>query len=359
MKFTYKSLLILFLIPSVVFGINDKKKHEKSRTIKKEFKVNSDANLNIDNKFGDVKITTWNRNEITIEVEIIVEGNDLDEVEDRLESVDIKFESTANYVAAKTFLENNNNSWSFWKKKNRISFKINYTVKMPISNSLEVDNDYGGIYLDNLEGKASINCDYGKVYIDKLSAENNNINLDYCSTSNIGFMKSGNVNIDYSKLTIEDSEELDVNSDYSTVKVLKTDVITFNSDYGSVYIDEAISIDGNSDYASMRFGTIKKSLIINTDYGGLSVDKIEKGFDSVIIDGEYAGIKIGVDYNASFTFEMDLQYAGLSIDKDKVNYTKKISKNSKKYYEGTYGNGNAKSSIKIRSQFGGVSIRNK
>lgn len=357
MKSIYKITFIFLLFPLLTSANIDGKKQEKSRTISKEFKVNADAKVAINNKYGDLNITTWDKNRVEIEVTITVKGDDLVTVEDRLESIDVEFEASSSFVSAKTIFETENSGWSFWKKSKNLSYKINYKVKMPKTNDVDLDNDYGSIYLGDLSGIADINCDYGKITVGELSANNNNINLDYCSYSNIDYMKSGNINVDYSKITIDETENAKVNADYSTVKLGKTGNIDFNIDYGSISIDEAVDVDGNSDYASMRFGTISKNLTIDTDYGSISVDNLAKDFESVVIDGQYAGIKIGVEANAVFDFELDLQYAGFKSNNDKIEYYKKISKSSKKYYEGKYGKGNSNSKIKIRSQYGGVSIK--
>ncbi|WP_439132710.1 hypothetical protein [Polaribacter sp.] len=357
MKFTSKIIFLCMLLPFFTSANVNDRKEEKSKKITKAYTVSSDAKVAISNKYGDLNIVTWNKNKIEFEITITVKGNDLDDVEERLESIDVAFEASNNYVAAKTILEKNQNGWSFWKKSSNLSYKINYKVKIPNTNSVDLNNDYGSIYLGNLYGKAAINCDYGKIVVGELAAENNSINLDYCSSSSIDFIKSGAINVDYSKISIEKSEDLQVNEDYSTINIGKTENIVFNADYGSIRIDEAVHVKGNSDYASMQLGTIYKNLNIETDYGGISVKRIANGFESVVIDGQYAGIKIGVDEDIVFKFELDLQYAGFRYDDENVNFSKKISKNSKKYYEGKFGQGNANASIKIRSQYGGVSIK--
>lgn len=358
MKSIYKITFLFLLVPFLTSANIDGKKEEKTKKINKEYSVNANAKVAIDNRYGDLNVVTWNKNKVEIEVTITVKGNDLDAIEEKLESIDIDFEGSASFVSAKTIFEKGQkSSWSFWKKNNNLSYKIDYKVKIPNTNTVDLNNDYGSIYLGNLAGKANINCDYGKIIVGELSANNNNINLDYCSSSTIDFMKSGNINVDYSKITVEKAENLNVNEDYSTIKIVKTENIQFNADYGSITIDEAVNVNGNSDYASMRLGTIYKNLEIDTDYGGLSVQRLVRGFESVIIDGQYAGIKIGVDEDAVFDFEMDLQYASFRYDDDKIEFAKKISKNSKKYYEGKFGNGSSNSIIKIRSQYGGVSIK--
>ena len=357
MKFIYKITLVLLLVPLVTAAKVVKKKHEKSKVIKKEFVVNTDAKVALNNRYGNLNITTWNQNRVEIEVTITVKGNDIEDIEDRLSTIDVAFNASSSLIEAKTIFEKKNNNWSWWKKNDNINYKINYVVKMPKSNSVDLDNDYGSIYLDNLEGNADISCDYGKIDIGELSAENNRIKLEYCSTSSIRFMKSGDINVDYSKITLDKTQKVRVNADYSAVRLGEANNVDFNSDYGPISIQEAERVHGNSDYASMRFGEIKEELIIETDYGSISVDKLAKGFKNVDIDGQYAGIKIGVENGAAFNFEIDLQYAGLNRGNDQIEFLKKISKNTSKYYEGKYGKGSSSARLKIRSQYGGVSLK--
>lgn len=356
MKYLYKITFLLFLLPAIALANPVKKKHEKSKVIKKEFSVNADAKVALQNRYGNLNITTWNENMVEIEVTITVKGNDLDDVEDKLSSINVAFNASSSLVEAETLFEKNNSNWSWWKKSKNLNYIINYRVKMPKSNAVDLNNDYGNIYLDHLNGKAAINCDYGKIDIGKLSATDNKINLEYCTSSTINFMKNGHVNIDYSKLTIDNAKTLTVNADYSTFKVGIVKDISFNFDYGAVAIEEATEVKGNSDYTSMRFGTITKKLDVETDYGAISIKKLAKNFENVSIDAQYASVKIGVEYDIAFTFEIDLQYAGFSRNDEQLEFFKRISKTTSKYYEGKYGKGTTNAKLKIRSQYGGVSI---
>ncbi|MGK0411886.1 MAG: hypothetical protein ACJA1B_000070 [Polaribacter sp.] len=357
MIYIYKITLLFLLFPLITSANTDEKKHEKSKTIKKEYTVNKDATVALDNKYGNLNITTWDKNRVEIEVTITVKGDDLDSVEDKLESIDVTFENSASWVSAKTNFGKEKKSWSFWGTNKNINYQINYRVKIPKTNSVDLDNDYGNIYLGDLSGKADINCDYGKISLGELSADDNSINLDYCSSSNIVFMHSGNVNLDYSKITIEKAGTLKVNMDYSTLKIETVENINFNGDYGSIAIDEATHVDGNSDYLSMSFGTILKNFTVDTDYGAIAIKRLAKDFETVDINSEYTGIRIGVNADTVFDFTLDLQYASFKTDDDNVEFYKKITKSSKNYYEGKFGKGNSNSSIKIKSQYGGVSIK--
>lgn len=358
MKSIYKLTILLLLVPTIALGNNDtdKKRHEKSKKVSKSFDVNSNASLNISNKYGDINVTTWNKNTIEIDVKVTVKGNDLDEVEDQLEKINIYFNSTTSLVEAKTRFGKNKSNWNFWKKSRKISYQIDYTVKMPVTNNVGLNNDYGSISLDELEGEASINCDYGKIMIGDLKGSNSDINLDYCSTSTIKSMKDANVNVDYSKLTIEKSDGIKLNADYSTIKMNSITDLTFNADYGSINVGDVVNANGNGDYTGLKFGTVRKNLKINSDYGSIRIANLANGFESVSIDSEYAGIRIGTSPSNNFKFIIDLQYAGFKRNSSNVEIFKSNVKSTKKYYEGVYGKGNSNSKITIKSEYGSVTF---
>ena len=356
-KLTYNIAIALFLIPLMSFG-NDTTptKQRKSKTIKKEYSVHSDATVDIDNKYGDINITTWAKNRVEITVVITVKGNNEDAVERRLSGIDVEFYATSDKVSAKTIIEKNRTSWSFWGNNKSSSYQINYFIKMPITNNVVLDNDYGSIVLNELNGSADINCDYGKITIGELNNTDNSINLDYCSRSTINFIKEGIIDVDYSKLTVDKTATVKVDSDYSTLHVGNANSITFNSDYGSITIDDAANITGNTDYVSVRLGTVSKNLNLKADYGSSRIEELVEGFESIDITGKYASIKIGTSTHNSFDFVVDLSYAGFKYSKNQVDLRKDIQKSSKKHFEGSYGKETSSSKLTIKSQYGSVSL---
>ena len=351
----YNLIFLFILLPTIMLA-NDKKKHEKSKTISKDFIVNKNATLYINNKYGNVNVITWNENRIEIEVKITVKGNDLSSVDKKLNSINVLFEATKNLVEARTKIESTKSNW-LWSSNDNINYKINYFVKMPITNNADLNNKYGAIELDKLIGKANLNCDYGNINVDQLLNNSNTINLDYCGSSEINFMKSGSINIDYSKLKIKKSESININADYSTIKIGSTENLSFNSDYGSITVNDVKNISGSSDYAGVTIGILRKKLKINTEFGGIKVENIMKGFEEIIIDGSYAGIKLGTSNDTNFKFTIDLDYAGFNYPENKVELYKSIKKHTSKYYEGVFGKGNTNSTITIKSRYGGVSFK--
>lgn len=352
-------IFFLSLIPLIGFANTNpvKGKYEKSKTINKEFNVNANALLSIHNKYGNVDVISWNENRVVIEVKITVNGNSESKVIERLSSIDVDFTNSSSQVTAKTIF-GSKSIWSGWKNNSHLQFQIDYKVKMPINNRADFKNDYGSISLNELKGKADINCDYGKIIIGNLFHNQNSINIDYTNNSTIEFMNGGRINADYSSLTVEKAKNIDLNADYSTLEFENIEDLKFNCDYGKIEVNQGNNISGNSDYLSMRFGTIYKNLNIDADYGSLRIEKLMSGFENVKIDTDYTGIKIGLDPSASFKFIANLKYAGFSFEGNNVNYNKKIVKNTSKYYEGYVNKENSSSSIEISTQYGSVKFYN-
>jgi len=356
----FKFLVILALVPILGFtSDNPKGKYEKSTTIKKEFKVSPNALLKIRNKYGNVDIASWSKNVISIEVVITVNGSNEESVERKLKDIYVEFDATSNEVSAKTIIERSSRNWSWWGRNKRLNYKINYTVKMPITNNLNLTNDYGAITLDKLKGQSTINCDYGRFDIGELQNEKNKINADYVSSSNISFVNNATINTNYSKISIDKSNNINLSADYTTMQFGKVDNLKYSCDYGSLKADNVVSIVGNGDYISIKIGTLSDMLDIKADYGSLKVDKVLKSFKSISVNTDYtSGMRFGFEKNSAFDFIVKLEYAGFKYNDMALDFHKKIVKSTSKYYEGFYGKQNSGSTVNINVEYGSVSFYN-
>ena len=357
----FKILFLVALLPFFGFSTDyPKGKYEKSTTIEKEFKVNADALLKIKNKYGNVDIVSWNKNIIALKIVITVNGASEDAVERKLKDIYVEFSASSNEVSAKTIIERSSRNWSWWGRNNkRLNYKINYIVKMPITNNLDLTNDYGSISLDKLKGRAEINCDYGRFDIGELQSADNEINADYAPSSSIDFINGGSINTDYSKVSIDKANKIDLKADYTTVQFGSVIDLNYNCDYGSLKADTVGSVIGNGDYISIKIGTLSKLLDIKADYGSLKVDKILKGFTSVKVNTDYtSGMRFGFEKGSAFDFIIDMEYARFKYDNMALDFHKKIIKSTSKYYEGFFGKQNSGKTVNINVEYGSVSFYN-
>ena len=357
MKNTAKIFLLLLITPLAIFAAEKEGKYTKTKVIDKTFNVTKEATLNVSNKYGNIDIVTWDENKITVTVKITTNGDDEDKVKKRLEEITVEFDANSTYVSAKTMIEKSSASWNLWGKNNNVNMEINYQIKMPLTNNVNLTNDYGGINLNKLAGSAKINCDYGKLNIGELLNASNSINIDYTNNSTISYMKNGNVNADYSTLRIDKSGKIDLNADYSHISFGTIAQLNYSCDYGSLKIGDAENLNGTSDYMNL---TIDKLLIIgvfNLDYGSLKIEELGEHLKDLKLQSSYTHVKLGLHPNASFDITAALSYSGFKHG-DHFTFNKEIEKPTSKYYEGYYNSPNSGSKISIKSSYGSISFNN-
>lgn len=334
-------------------------KYTMEKTIKKEFTVNADALLKVNNNYGNLNITSWNENRIVIEAHIKTNGDNQERVQKKLDEISVAFDASSSVVSARTVYGEQKSNWGWnWGKNNNVNMQINYTIKLPIKNSVNLDNDYGNIILNRIDGHAKINCDYGRLEIGELRGRNNELNFDYTSKSTIGYINSGKIDADYSGLTIEKAGNLILNTDYTNATIETMENLDYIGDYGNVTVGRANDVTGNGDYVTIRLGTIHGNVSLHSDYGSIRIAELAEDAGNVTIRTDYTGIKIGYHPNYHFDFDITTSYSGVSGKEDfEINVSTEKSNN--KHYEGYYGNANSGNKVNLTSDYGDISFSKK
>ncbi|WP_027075390.1 DUF4097 family beta strand repeat-containing protein [Maribacter antarcticus] len=358
----YKYTFIIWVLsPIFLLANNDilDGKYTKEKTIKKEFNVYADALLKVDNNYGNLNITSWNEDRIVIEVHIKTSGDNEEKVQSKLDGISVDFDASNSMVSAKTTYGEQKSSWGWnWGKNNNVNMQINYSIKVPIKNSVNLDNDYGNIILDRIDGHAKINCDYGRLEIGELHGRNNQLNFDYTSKSTIGYINSGEIRADYSSFTIEKAGNLIVNTDYTNATIEQMENLEYTSDYGKIAVGEVINISGTGDYITIKLGTIHGNVNLDSDYGSIRIEELAEDAGNVSIRTDYTGVKIGYNANYHFDFDITTSYSGVS-GKDDFEINSSTEKSSNKHYEGYYGSANSGNKVLLNSDYGGISFTKK
>ncbi|WP_100615880.1 hypothetical protein [Confluentibacter citreus] len=350
-------LLAIFLLPLFISASEiPADKHTKQKTIKQEFSVGTYATLKIDNSYGNLNVITWDENRIVIEVTVTTSGNDEEKVINRLNDITVDFNASTNYVSAKTnFSSDKSKSWFNWGKNNNVNMKIDYIIKMPITNNVDLNNDYGNINLDKLKGYSKINCDYGKITTKELLGDSNKLSFDYTKNSYFEYIKNAEIHADYSSFTVSKAVNIELYADYTDSKIEEVENIKYTSDYGNIKVSKANNVTGKGDYLTVIIGDVYKNIEIASDYGSIKISRLMENAGNVSIRSNYTGINIGYAPDYHFSFDINLEYASLR-NSDGLEFLKKRMESTTNYYSGFYGNANSGNMIKITSEYGSVSL---
>jgi len=326
------------------------------RNITKNFPLTPNGEIKIDNAYGNVKLNSWDKEEVLIEVSIKVKSKNQERAEEALENIDVEFEVAKNSIQATTLLPDSNRSW--WKNwtlfgATQLDYSINYLVQMPKTARLNIENEYGNIYLNETDGTTQLNCAYGRIDIGRLNHANNTIDISYAPSSEIDYVNAATIEADYSGLSIAEAGQLSYEADYTKSSFSLVESINFEADYGSISIEEATTINGEADYLTIKIGSVNNSLDLNMDYGSIRVERIEASCKKIEINADYAGIKLGADPDWDFAFTIETEYAGFKSDFP-LDYKKKIIESTDRFYQGQRGNG--LNQLNLNAEYGSIKL---
>jgi hypothetical protein len=351
----YKSgmfiFLSLFLVSSSLFA------QEVSKEYHKEFTAGSKS-LEINNKYGDVTIESWDKDQIIIDVKVKVEMSSQEKAQKYLDQIDVQFNEGANVISAKTVLDDkfNFSGWGDHKK-----FSIDYTVKMPVGTDLTLFNKYGNSEINELHGLLNIDIKYGNINAGKLTRGNvkplNNINLAYGkgSIDEAGWLDLTERYV--GSMEITKSQAILLDSKYSKLQLGEASSMVGESKYDNIRIDNIKNLDLENGYTEVNIGELAKKLNYNGSYGSFSIDRIPEGFESLDVETRYMGVKLGIDESASYRLDAKVSYGGLKYNEDKFKNQRRIIENNSHEVSGIIGdNENTTSKVNVLSSYGTVKL---
>lgn len=338
-------LFIFLLFAGYAYSQNTKEFHE-------EIDVNSNAEVEIINQFGDVTVVSWDENRVVIDVLVTVKGKNQNKIESKLNEIDIDFILNKNKVIAHTKI---NEGWGIgWFNSNNLNYQIDYEVKVPKNSPLTINNDYGAIVINSINAPVYLSCDYGKLVLGDLLSDQNELHFDYTTNSTIDFIKGGHIYADYSGIEIAEAENIELKADYTNATFSTIQSLRFKNDYGKLSVDQVNQMEGEGDFLALRIGEIYREIDLKHEFGSIKIEHIMPSAKRIIINAEYTGIQLGIDPKWDYEYTFDLEYASL---KETLNLTPKIERveSRYKYINGTVGE-NPISKLTITTEFGNLKL---
>src|SRR4051812_26611426 len=106
MKTILRAYKVLFLISSLAFGLqaqaSDDPKVEKKKTYSKSYPVTGTDKITLNNQFGEMKLITWEKNEVKVDVNITAKADDDKRAQEILDKITIEDGKSSGGVYFKT-----------------------------------------------------------------------------------------------------------------------------------------------------------------------------------------------------------------------------------------------------------------
>ena len=354
-KSVYKAGMLLFislfLVSVAVSG------QELTKEFHKEYTAGAKT-LQISNRYGDVVIQSWDKDQIVIDVKITVEMSNKEKAQKFLDYIDVQFSEGSNAITAKTVIDDKFN-FTGWGDSRK--FSIDYTIKMPVGTDLTLANRYGNTDIDELHGLLDLEIKYGNITVGKLTRGN--------------VKPLSKLNIAYGKGKIDEIGWLDLTERYvGNMEIIKSQALLLDSKYSKIYLGESSSVVGESKYDNLRIdninnlvlengyttvniGELTKKLTYNGSYGSFSIDRIPAGFESIDVETHYMGVRLGIDESANYKLDAKVTYGGLKYNEDNFKNQRRIVENNSNEVSGTMGKEESPTArVNVLASYGSVKL---
>lgn len=337
----------------------------KEKKISKHYTISASDKLSIENTYGEVTINTWDKNEITVDINIKVKTNSESKTQDLLDDIEIEESRKSNAIIFRTNVDKSTNvgttiiNHGHFSKMVNTEISIDYTVNMPRRNNLDLTNKFGNVSIDDFEGNLSLALEYGKLKTQKLSGTENDIKVKFGSVD-ITSIENGKLDISYSKLTIDKAQKIDVKSSFEKTIINSVKQLKINQRYGNLNIGSVETLSGSVEFAGMDIDKLSKSADMELKYVskavfssiGADVDifDVNASFGSISCKFEN-GVSLSGSINTSFGhFQNDAENSNIIFEKRE---TTRYS--NQEYYSGKIGHGAGK--LKLNINYGDIVFR--
>ncbi|WP_299454328.1 hypothetical protein [uncultured Microscilla sp.] len=353
-KWTF-NILILFLVLNTATTFAQV---EKTKKVSKSYTVSNTTALNIDNKYGKVHINTNNGNTIKVDVTMVGRSSSGERAQDILDNLKVDVVE-GNEISFRSGIISSIRSSRRWKRKGARSFEINYLISMPKNIKLKVKNKFGSVFLGDYTGELDLYVAYGSIKAGKITnVEDKKIKVAFGS-ADIDQVEQGDLTIAYGSLKLDNGKKLLVKNSFSTMEIRDIHDLDITSKYGTVSITKVNNLSGSSSFDTFKIGELNNNCTLKLKYAkGFEVSRVNKNFKKIDIDGQFSAMELRFDEGASFDYEVNTKFGKLKAAlRQKMKIRKQIEQTNSNYYEGKYGQGNAKSKVTIKSKYGSVRIK--
>jgi hypothetical protein len=198
------SITCLLLIPVLQTFAADEPTVEKRKTYTKSYNISGNDRITLENKFGEVKINTWDRNEVKVDVTVITTSSTEERAQQLLDLVTIQDGKNGDGVFFRTVRKNDPKKSGNKNEYKNDDSKTNYQVYLPAGNPLKVSNQFGATIIPDINGLVEVDSRFGSLTAGKLSNVKQ-LSVEF-GTATIESIKGSDLEIKFSRAIINNVE---------------------------------------------------------------------------------------------------------------------------------------------------------
>jgi hypothetical protein len=358
-----KNILITGFLLLLAYQLSGQSVSEK-RSFTKSIPLSRDARLEVNNKYGDIHITSWKKDSVSVKAEIEAFAPNRSRLQKMLDGIEVNISATGSLIRSETIFGKEITVLleSFKGITGKIidydsRVQINYYIKIPDNVDINIENQFGDIFMEDNTGVISVSLSKGNFEAKSLNRISD-LSLDF-GDADIGSVRSGKINSTFSKIKISQSEDISLNSTSTRFDLGKAGKVNVESRRDKFYIGNISEITGISYFTDYKIETLTGNTDLDLKYGSFEIDRVDEEFEKISLKSDYSDITAEFDPSASF--ELDIRHTNAFVvlpDKNIISEKEALNEDKKEYLiTGKIGNNPGSRIIKIEAKRGNIYIK--
>jgi len=320
----YKTFLgVLLCILSYQTAVGQ---HKRTKEIRETHAFTNESKLYLENKYGNIFVSGWDKNSIEIVVDIEAESKTAAKAEKLLNRVKTSIIVADTEVKVTSVIADKESSLLGRYIKKIDPFKnekttINYTIYLPKRAILEAYNKYGNIIISDWNGRLKADLEHGDMQL-STALINANLTIKFGKLSVLSLQESHIVSKD-AAIEIHHGTKIKIDSDGSEMTLNNMEKLQLNSNKDNINILKMNGISGTLKYSKTYLKNLGGKTQLNLDNGELRILKHLTSSPDITINQKESEVYINIS-ETNITFNAKLEQGVLRIPKTMNNIESEV-----------------------------------
>lgn len=316
-----------------------------SKKITKTYAMTNAGKLHLENKYGNININGWDKDEVSVEISITVNHRKKENAEELLKRIQPITKENDNFVSLGYEIMEKGSGFfaNLFDKANPFDFdrsniQIDFTVNMPKKAELKVTNTFGDVLIEDWSGKLRALVEHGDIWIsENLNKADITMRYGKLRAKNISY---ASVDIKNGGIDMGNSNSLRLNSSGSDIALDAITSLEIYSNKDDMTIEEVSTMFGSLKFTTLELNRLTKDVDMTLRVADFRVAEIAKPTADIAIEQESSEISLNVT-NFPHQFDATLEQGLVRMPKSFENIHSKMLDKGKKLREikATYGKG--------------------
>lgn len=333
-----------------------------SKTIEERFPLSNTGALELENKYGNIIVTGWDKDEVSVKIAIMVNRRKEDDAKDLLGRINPKIKSSSDFISITTEVAKKNTGWfaDFFNRTNPIDtdknkIQIDYEVFLPKKAKLKVTNRFGDLFIEDWSGELKTLIEHGDLWVsENLNKADIILKFGKVRTKNLNY---ASLNLKNGELDMGDAKNLRINGSGTDMQLGNITTLEIYSNKDDIFLDGVETLYGNLKFSSLRLERLSQSADLKLKIADFNVMRIISSEAEINLEQESSEINLIItDFSHRFTAKLEQGVVRLPQSFENVN-SNMLDKGKKlRKIQATYGK-SKEGSITITGIKGIVTLR--